>query len=43
MLNEDCTVRLCDYGLARSTLGIQSADMIIKKKEKSDSSDDKED
>ena len=38
LLNEDCTVKLCDYGLARSTSGIQSAEMIIKKqKEKSDS------
>ena len=30
LLNEDCTVKLCDYGLARSTSGIQSADMILK-------------
>jgi mitogen-activated protein kinase 1/3 len=30
LLNEDCTVKLCDYGLARSTLGIQSAEMIMK-------------
>ena len=30
LLNEDCTVKLCDYGLARSTSGIQSAEMIIK-------------
>ena len=38
LLNEDCTIKLCDYGLARSTAGIQSAEMIIKKqKEKSDS------
>jgi mitogen-activated protein kinase 1/3 len=41
LLNEDCTVKLCDYGLARSTSGIQSAEMIIKKqKEKSDSEND---
>lgn len=31
LLNEDCTVKLCDYGLARSTSGIQSAEMILKK------------
>lgn len=30
LLNEDCTVKLCDYGLARSTVGIQSAEMIMK-------------
>jgi len=34
LLNEDCTVKLCDYGLARSTSGIQSAEMIIKKDKK---------
>ncbi len=43
LLNEDCTVKLCDYGLARSTSGIQSAEMIIKKqKEKSDSEENEE-
>jgi len=31
LINEDCSVKLCDYGLARSTSGIQSADMIIRK------------
>jgi mitogen-activated protein kinase 1/3 len=31
LINEDCSVKLCDYGLARSTTGIQSAEMIIKK------------
>ena len=41
LLNEDCTIKLCDYGLARSTSGIQSAEMIIRKqKEKSDSEND---
>jgi len=30
LLNEDCSVKLCDYGLARSTSGIQSAEMIVK-------------
>ena len=36
LLNEDCTVRLCDYGLARSISGIQTASMILKAAEKSD-------
>ena len=42
LLNEDCTVRLCDYGLARSTSGIQSAEMILRKSEK-DSTDEESD
>ena len=29
LINEDCTVKLCDYGLARSTSGIESAAMIL--------------
>lgn len=33
LLNEDCTVKLCDYGLARSISGIQSAELIINKAE----------
>lgn len=33
LLNEDCTVKLCDYGLARSTSGIQSAEMIVNKQD----------
>jgi mitogen-activated protein kinase 1/3 len=31
LINEDCTVKLCDYGLARSIGGIQSAEMILSK------------
>ena len=29
LINEDCTVKLCDYGLARSISGIESAEMIL--------------
>lgn len=29
LINEDCTVKLCDYGLARSISGIESAAMIL--------------
>jgi len=36
LLNEDCTVKLCDYGLARSISGISSAELILKKSEKED-------
>lgn len=31
LINEDCTVKLCDYGLARSIGGIESAAMILSK------------
>jgi serine/threonine protein kinase len=34
LINEDCTVKLCDYGLARSISGIPSAAMILSKHEK---------
>ena len=31
LINEDCTVKLCDYGLARSISGIESAACILSK------------
>ena len=31
LINEDCTVKLCDYGLARSISGVPSAAMILSK------------
>ena len=34
LINEDCTVKLCDYGLARSLSGIESAAMILSKVDK---------
>ena len=40
LINEDCTVKLCDYGLARSTSGIESAAMILSKAEKDNNSDE---
>lgn len=39
LINEDCSVKLCDYGLARSTSGIQSAEMIIRKSDENGSED----
>jgi len=30
LVNEDCTVKLCDYGLARSITGVVSADLILR-------------
>jgi len=32
-VNEDCSVKLCDYGLARSITGVESAEMIIRNQE----------
>jgi mitogen-activated protein kinase 1/3 len=29
LVNEDCTVKLCDFGLARSITGVESAAMIL--------------
>lgn len=29
LINEDCTVKLCDFGLARSLAGVESAAMIL--------------
>ena len=33
LINEDCSVKLCDYGLARSISGVETAEMIIKQNE----------
>ena len=41
LINEDWTVKLCDYGLARSISGIESADVILSKADVQD--DDGED
>ena len=34
LVNEDCSVKLCDYGLARSITGVETAEMIIKNADK---------
>ena len=31
LVNEDCSVKICDFGLARSISGVESASMIIGK------------
>lgn len=33
LLNEDCTVKICDFGLARSVEGIQGAHIYDKNRE----------
>ena len=34
LINEDCTVKLCDFGLARSISGVSSTTMILSKLER---------
>ena len=42
LINEDCTVKLCDFGLARSIAGVESASMFITgKKRKEEESETK--
>lgn len=31
LVNEDCAVKICDFGLARSIAGVESSELIIKK------------
>ena len=40
LLNEDCSVHLCDYGLARSLVGIQESCVLAKRPQASSSSDE---
>ena len=40
LINEDCTVKLCDFGLARSIAGVQSASWIISGKQKAKSEEE---
>lgn len=42
LVNEDCSVKICDFGLARSISGVESSSMIIAgKKFNKDGKDDK--
>ena len=34
LINEDCSVKLCDYGLARSVTGVESAEIHLKEQER---------
>lgn len=31
LVNEDCSVKICDFGLARSIAGVESASLILSK------------
>jgi hypothetical protein len=35
-VNEDCSVKICDFGLARSIAGIESASLLKSKRFKDD-------
>ncbi len=39
LINEDCTIKVCDFGLARSTTGVESAAWIIEGKKKDKDTD----
>ena len=34
LVNEDCSVKICDFGLARSIAGVESASLLISEKQK---------
>ena len=40
LINEDCSVKLCDFGLARSITGVETAALIITGKQKEEAVDD---
>lgn len=42
LVNEDCSVKLCDYGLARSITGVETAEMIIKNVDMAEKPEDTE-
>lgn len=33
LVNEDCSVKLCDFGLARSIAGVESASLLLSNKQ----------
>lgn len=35
LVNEDCSVKICDFGLARSIEGVESSKMYLTEKQKS--------
>ena len=34
LINEDCSVKICDFGLARSVVGVESSQAILEKEQK---------
>jgi len=33
LINEDCTVQICDFGLSRSLVGVENSSLIITEKQ----------
>ena len=33
LVNEDCSVKICDFGLARSIAGVESASLMLSEKQ----------
>lgn len=40
LVNEDCSVKICDFGLARSIAGVESASLLIKDSAKKNNDED---
>lgn len=42
LVNEDCSVKICDFGLARSIAGVESASLIVNGSKRFQNKDDTE-
>ena len=42
LVNEDCSVKICDFGLARSISGVESASLLLKQSKRFAANDDEE-
>jgi hypothetical protein len=42
LVNEDCSVKICDFGLARSIAGVESASLMLNSSKRFANNDDEE-
>jgi serine/threonine protein kinase len=42
LVNEDCSVKICDFGLARSIAGVESASLMLNSSKRFVNNDDQE-
>jgi len=42
LVNEDCSVKICDFGLARSIAGVESASLMLNASKRFAAQDDEE-
>jgi len=42
LVNEDCSVKICDFGLARSIAGVESASLLLNTSKRFANNDDEE-